>query len=255
MEFGANAPGKHRQVPLRTGSRPAGVWLVRQGALKFALPITTGTKPGVADYLPAPHGLPGFDVPVEQTVPAMVPYLELADGHVYVAGDGADEIQPASDGRSLRVVWKHWAMIGAKSGVPSDLGSSMGLTTEVSWTIAAGTLTRTEKIQAAKPVTVRRFWVMFPSTADRVSTSLVAPDSNNAGHRVDRFASSQGSLEVAVSNSTVPLNVTLQAPGDSNIGRGSRLPVRMLLQWEARNVVIQSNRPLQWSVALRPVAE
>ncbi len=54
----------------RRGDRPAGVWLVRQGPLRFALPITTGTKPGVADYLPAPHGLPGFVAPVEQTVPA-----------------------------------------------------------------------------------------------------------------------------------------------------------------------------------------
>jgi len=40
----------------RRGDRPAGVWLVRQGPLRFALPITSGTRPGVADYLPAPHG-------------------------------------------------------------------------------------------------------------------------------------------------------------------------------------------------------
>src|SRR5262249_17515610 len=49
------------------GNRSAGVWLVRQGPLRFALSITTGTIPGVADYLLAPHGLGGFAVPVEQT--------------------------------------------------------------------------------------------------------------------------------------------------------------------------------------------
>ena len=31
--------------------RSAGVWVVRQGALRFALPITTGPKPGMSDYL------------------------------------------------------------------------------------------------------------------------------------------------------------------------------------------------------------
>src|SRR5213082_2972732 len=43
----------------RRGERQAGVWVVRSGPLYFTLPITTGTKPGVADYLPAPHGLGG----------------------------------------------------------------------------------------------------------------------------------------------------------------------------------------------------
>src|SRR6185436_18551975 len=47
----------------RRGDRPAGVWLVRHGSIHFTLPIATGTKPGVADYLPAPHGLPGFANP------------------------------------------------------------------------------------------------------------------------------------------------------------------------------------------------
>src|SRR5262245_29471744 len=89
----------------RQGSRRAGVWLVRQGPLGFALPITTGTQPGIADYLPAPHGLVNFAAPVEQRFPAMVPYLELSDGRTIVTTDGADEIQPGPGGRSLRAVW------------------------------------------------------------------------------------------------------------------------------------------------------
>ena len=80
--------------------RSAGVWLVRQGALRFALPITTGTKPGVADYLPAPYGLAGFAAPVEQVYPSLAPYLELEDGRTIVATDGADMIEPSSDGQA-----------------------------------------------------------------------------------------------------------------------------------------------------------
>ncbi len=109
-------PDVARFVFFRQGDRPAGVWLVRQGPFYFTLPITTGTKPGVADYLPAPHGLPGFANPVEQVYPALVPFLELADGRVIAATDGADEIAPAADGKSLRVVWRRWALIGSKSG-------------------------------------------------------------------------------------------------------------------------------------------
>ena len=116
--------------------------------MRFALPITTGTRPGVADYLPAPHGLPGFAVPVEQNVPALVPYLELADGRTIVAADGADEIQPSADGRQLRVVWRRWAQIGAKSGQLVD----PGVTSEVRWTLADGALTRRETLTARAPI-------------------------------------------------------------------------------------------------------
>jgi hypothetical protein len=225
----------------RKGDRPAGVWLVRQGALRFALPITTGTKPGVADYLAAPHGLRGFDVPAEQTVPAMVPYLELDDGHVYVAGDGADEIKAGPDGRSLTVTWRRWAMIGAKSGQLSN----PGLTSEVSWALSGDSLIRSERIESDKPRTIRRLSVMFPSTADRVSTRI------QGNQRIDRFDSPDGSIEVVVGDSTAPLNTSLRAPGDSELGRGSRTPIRMLLEWEARDVTIQSGRPLRWSVTVR----
>ena len=230
----------------RQGDRPAGVWLVRQGPLRFALPITTGTKPGVADYLASPHGFAGFDVPSEQTVPAMVPYLELADGHVYVAGDGADEIKPSPDGRSLTATWKRWAMIGAKPGQLSN----PGLTSEVSWVLSGDSLVRSERIESDKPLTIRRFSVMFPSTADRVSTRF------QTGQRIDRFDSQDGSIEVAAGNpTTTPFSTLLQSPGDSALGRGSRSPVRMLLEWEARDVTVQPGSPLRWTLTIQTVAK
>jgi hypothetical protein len=88
----------------KPADKQLGVWLVRQGKFQFALPVTVGPKPGISDYLPAPHGLPGFSAPVEEVYPSMVPFLTLADGSVNSASDGADEIVPGSDGRSLKTV-------------------------------------------------------------------------------------------------------------------------------------------------------
>ncbi|HEX5602402.1 MAG TPA: hypothetical protein VFX63_07625, partial [Pyrinomonadaceae bacterium] len=69
----------------KTPERSAGVWVVRQGALRFALPITTGPKPGMSDYQPSPHGLSGFAAPVEQVYSSMTPFIELGDGRTVVA--------------------------------------------------------------------------------------------------------------------------------------------------------------------------
>jgi hypothetical protein len=96
-----NLPAVARFEFFRHGDRPAGVWLVRQGPLRFALPITSGTKPGVADYLPAPHGLPGFTAPVEQTVPGKRVVLEL---YVLAPPTARTGIPGSADDRSSYVV-------------------------------------------------------------------------------------------------------------------------------------------------------
>jgi hypothetical protein len=90
------AGGAIRVLP--RGDRPAGVWLVRQGPLRFALPITSGTKAGVADYCRRRMAFPDSRLPVEQTVPAGASYFEMADGKTLAATDGADEIVPAPMG-------------------------------------------------------------------------------------------------------------------------------------------------------------
>jgi hypothetical protein len=222
------------------GNRPAGVWLVRQGPLRFALPITTGTIPGVADYLPAPHGLGGFAVPVEQTVPALVPYFELTDGTVIVATDGADDIQPGEDGKSLRVIWKRWAVVGRKAAEFVD----PGLTTTVNWTIQGNTLVRTESIVASKAMTVRRLYMIFPATAVAVATSF------EGDGRIDRFDSPDGRLGLSVTSSTITFASKLTATGDSALGRGSRGPIPFILQFEARDFAMKPESPLTWTISL-----
>jgi hypothetical protein len=254
----------HLQLPsvarfefFRHGHRPAGVWLVRQGQVRFALPITTGTLSGIADYLPAPHGLPGFAAPVEQLVPALVPFLELADGRVIVAGDGADEITPRADGRSLQVIWKRWPVVNLQPGkteaerlyAPPGQFIDPGLNSEVNWQIEGESLVRTETIRAVKPVTIHRFSVMFPSTGGCVSTRF------ENGCRTDRFSSPDGSIDVTISNLSFPADEWLQATGNSAAGKGARGAIPLVLQLQATDLVLKSGDSLHWVIRLRELPE
>jgi hypothetical protein len=224
----------------RRGERQAGVWLVRQGALNFTLPVTTGTKPGVADYLPAPHGLPGFAAPVEQLYPALVPFVELANGRVLVAADGADEIEPAADGRSLRVVWRRWALVGSRSGQLED----PRITSEVVWRLEGTTLTREETLKASADVTFKRWRVAVPTTASRSEVFF------DGGRRRDRLVSNDGTLEVSAT-ADWPLTVSTQAAGGGALGRGARGGVPLHLVYEARDVSLKAGEPARWRITLK----
>jgi hypothetical protein len=241
---GLQLPDVARFEYFHHGTRPAGVWLVRQKDIRFVLPITTGTKPGVSDYLPAPYDLPGFAPPVEQMLPTVTPYLELADGRVIVAGDGADEIYPGADGHSLRAVWHKWAFIGGKAGQTVDAG----LTTEVIWTFEGNTLTRAERISANAPVSIKRFRFAVPSTGPGSITAI------ENGRRKDTLQGPNSGLEVSVDESSVPLKVTLQATGNSALGKGSRGPVPLILHLESSGLVVAPGKELIWKLSLRTLA-
>src|SRR6266436_6685965 len=111
--------------------RKFGVWVVRQKEFHFALPFVTGPRGTTSDYEPVPHGLLGFDVPVEKLYPCLVPFLELEGGTTIAAADGADEIHPSSDGKSVTAAWSRWVVVGAKAGETID----PGLVTEVTWSL------------------------------------------------------------------------------------------------------------------------
>jgi hypothetical protein len=234
-------PNLARFEYFRKGDRPSGVWLVRQGAFRFTLPIVTGTQPGISDYLPAPFGLPGFAAPVEQFVPVMTPYIELEDGRVIVAGDCADEIVAATDGQSVRGVWKRWAQLGMKSGQTMD----PGLSTEVNWKIEGTTIVRTETITASKQIKIRRVWLIVPTSADHNSTRF----ENNI--RTDQFDSPEGSLEVSVGATDFPFNVSTVATGNSNLGKGNRGAVPLYLELDAKNLTLQPNKPMKWTFRIK----
>ncbi len=225
----------------RRGTRPAGVWLVREGPLRFALPITTGTKPGVADYLPAPHGLPGFAAPVEQIVAAGASFIELLDGRVLVGTDGADDIQPSDDGRALTVTWRRFAVVGTKSGELTE----PGLTLSVKWQIEGATLRRTETLSSPTDIALRRLWFTIPSTA----TSHAVVES--AGARGIRLVSSEGSLFAQV-DGDLPMVTTVRTEGDGPLGRGARGAVPIHVQLEATGPAVQAGQPRTWSLRLTP---
>lgn len=226
--------------------RSAGVWLVRQGALRFALPITTGTKPGVADYLPAPHGLRGFAAPVEQIYPALTPFIELEDGRTIIATDGADVIDPSADGQTLRVRWNRWAVRGHQPGELVDVG----VTCEVVWRIEGDTLTREETITAKQPVNIRRWWLTVPATYAAVETEF---DHNT---RVDRFTSTKGGLEVRMLAANFPMKVRILATGDGPLGRGVRGAIPLHLVFDSNNLrALQPGKPLHSKLALTVSSE
>jgi hypothetical protein len=224
--------------------RQYGVWVVRDGATRFALPFTTGTRPGVADYLPAPHGFPGFAAPVEQLVPALVPFLELEDGRTIVAADGTDQISPSADGRGVQATWRNWAVVddrGGKAGERVD----PGIQSDVVWWLKDGGLERTERLTAARPLRVKRWRVAVPVTGDRSQTSV------ENGVRSDNFDGRDGRLAVTLTQADWPYTIAIRATGSSADGRGARGAVPLHLEFEARDLSLQPDVPRAWTLRLR----
>jgi hypothetical protein len=189
--------------------------------------------------LPAPYGLAGFAAPVEQIYPVLTPQIELADGRVIVATDGADSIEPGADGRSLRVRWNKWAVVGTGAGKLQDVG----LTTEVVWRIDGGVLTREETLSSKAPVGIRRWWLAVPSSYDRVETQ-------NAGDvRVDRFSSKSGTLSVQLKGD-FPVATSIVATGDSALGRGVHGAIPLHLVYEAQDLTVMPGKPLKVEILL-----
>jgi hypothetical protein len=225
----------------RTGARQAGVWLVRQGHVRFALPITTATRPGVADYLPAPHGLPGFAAPVEQLVPAVTPFLELDDGRTIVAADGADAIEPAPDGRGVRARWTRWAQLGAKPGELVD----PGLDADVEWRLEGTRLTRIERLTARRRVAIRRWRVIVPSTGTRWLTYTAGTV------RTDVLDGPEGVLDVSVPQADWPYGTSrTSTSGSTPEGRGARMAIPQHLIFAAENIQLAAGETKSWTLRL-----
>jgi hypothetical protein len=220
--------------------RKFGVWVVRQGSLHFALPFVTGPKAAISDYEPVPDGLAGFAFPVEKLYPCLVPFLELEDGRTIAAADGADDIEPAADGKSISAVWNHWVVVGAKAGVLVD----PGLVSEVTWTLQGNTLQRTESLTASKSLDVRRLWFAIPSRHDHLETYYLQ------GTRVDRLISEGQTLEVQVKNSSLPFEISAYATGNDPLGRGDRGPLPMHVIFQTKSFSLTPSQPKHWELSL-----
>jgi hypothetical protein len=236
-----NLPDVDRYVSFHSGpDRQFGVWVVRREKFHFALPFVTGPKAATSDYQPAPHGFPGFAVPVEKIYPCLVPFLELEDGRIIAAADGANEIRfdPGQD--SVTAIWKRWVLAGQRAGESID----PGLTTEVTWLLKGDSLHRIEVISAARPLRVRRLWMTVPSTANHIETDF----SDNA--RRDLLFSDITNLELRIARADWPLHVAAFATGEGPLGRGSQgaVPLHLILESNALSFV--PGTPQRWEVVL-----
>ena len=220
--------------------RKFGVWVVRQGNIHFALPFVTGPKAATSDYEPAPHGFPGFAAPVEKIYPCLIPFLELEDGRTIAAADGADEINPAANGMSVTAVWRHWVVVSSKAGEAFD----PDLISEATWSFQGNTLHRTESLTASKPLTIRRLWLAIPSRNNHLETT------ERTGARIDRLTSNGNSLEVQITHSDWPLEISAFATGDDALGRGDRGPIPLHLILESANISLAPGTPKSWDVSL-----
>ena len=233
-------------VRFREGpGRQFGVWVVRQGSMQFALPFVSGPRSGTSDYEPAPHGLPGLRFPVERIYPCLVPFLELDDQRIVAAVDGADEISPSADGQSVTAVWRKWVVVGGTAGANADLG----LTSEVTWSLAGSKLRRTETLTARKPIKVRRLWMSVPSSADHVQTIFTN------GMRTDRLSSQGAILDIAVLHSDWPLQLSATATGNDGAGRGAQGPIPLHFILEGKDVNLSPQAPQKWEIELSLVFE
>jgi hypothetical protein len=55
--------------------------------------------------------------------------------------------------------------------------------------------------------------------------------------------------------SSVPLTVSLQATGNSAIGRGTRGAIPLVLEWQASDLVLPAGASLSWTLRLRAPGE
>jgi len=236
-----NIPNVARFEYFRNGTgRKFGVWVVRQKSFHFALPFVTGPKAATSDYEPAPHGFPGFAVPVEQIYPCLVTFLEMEDGRTIAPVDGADDIRPARDGRSVTAVWKHWVILGTKAGETVD----PDLVSEVTWSLQGNTLRRVETLSSSKGLMVPRLWLTIPSRENHLETL----ESNGA--RMDRLTSNGSSLDVEVKHSDWPLQISTYATGDDVLGRSDRGAIPLHLIFESRNISLSPGASKRWEITL-----
>lgn len=223
------------------GGKQEGVWLFREGKLRFALPITVGTKPAIADYLPAPFGISGFSAPVEEVYPSFVPFLTLTDNKVYAAADGADSITPAADGRALKFSNTKWAQVGSKSGERFETG----LKSDVEFRVKNGVLMRLETVTATRDIEIKEWKFALPSTA----TS--AKETQENGVRIFDLDGREGHTIV-----TFKLNngqdIRVFAAGDGKLSKGvlGAIPIHIIA--EKANIKLAAGQKLSWEISIEP---
>jgi hypothetical protein len=169
----------------------------------------------------------------------MVPFLELADGKTYATGEGADLIEPAADGKSLKITWRKWARIGAKSGETFP----NGLASEVEFRLAANRLVRRETLTADQDVVIKNWRVAVPASADRVRSEP------SAGAAVYYLSGREGTLAVRVVTGWKTAAETV-ATGDTRLGKGVLGAIPFHLVFQSAEMTLKRGKKLTWEMSL-----
>jgi hypothetical protein len=198
------------------------------------------SKRATSDYAPLTNGFPGAAAPVEKIYPWLVTFLELDDGKTIVAADGADEIEPAADGKSLTVDWRLWVVPGATAGDFVDAG----LVSEVTWTLHGNGLRRVESLTSSRPLNAHRLWLTIPSRYDHIETSYLQ------GARIDRLLSQETTLEVQVNNRTCPSTFPPTQPAMTLWVAQIRGPLPLHLILQSKSFSLAPALPKHWELSL-----
>jgi hypothetical protein len=111
-------------------------------------------------------------------------------------------------------------------------------------------LTRLETIKAiSQPITIRRWRMVFPSTADHVEKR------QDQDRQVYRFTGREGTLEFSAIIRNITLTETLHT-NDLNtaLGKGTRGPIPLMLTLEATNIVVKPDAPFHFEISLRELS-
>src|SRR5262249_26453194 len=143
-------------------------------------------------------------------------------------------------GRELQAVWRRWAVLGSKAGQFTD----PGITANVRWELKGTSLVRTETLSTAKPLEVRRMWMVLPSTANEVSTTFID------GRKKYAFQSADGTLNVEFHSSTGSPTTSIRASGNSPLGRGSRGAIPLLLEFSQDHFTLSPHSSITWTLTM-----
>ena len=155
-----------------------------------------------------------------------------------VATDGADEVEPGADGKSLRVVWRRWALLNKKAGELID----PHITSEVVWRIDGATLTRDETLRSEEDITYTAGGLPYPAHSIATCSWRVQAAEPLAGREF-------GPLVTV--NADWPVAFSACAPGDSALGRGARQPVLLHLIYESSHLRLPAKQDMHWRMTIK----
>jgi hypothetical protein len=129
--------------------------------------------------------------------------------------------------------------VGGKPGEFVDVGLSSNIT----WTLADNLLVREEILAARQPLSIRRWRLAVPTTSAQVETRW------DDKVRTDRFTSDGADLEVKL-QASFPVKTKVFATGNSPLGRGVRGPIPLHAIFESSVLRLDANDQLRSRLSL-----